>query len=119
MLGPVLRVCVTWQGVRKLQLHMATLSLYHLEAQRHWLIRLGKPPKGPADPSLAVLIHGGPHSCASCTYSRDVLFLTTLGFVVLAVNYRGSAGFGQEELPSVHGPSRSLCSPLPAYKFRV
>ncbi|CDJ60557.1 acylamino-acid-releasing enzyme, putative [Eimeria maxima] len=89
-------------GVKKLQLHMATLSLYHLEAQRHWLIRLGKPPKGPADPSLAVLIHGGPHSCASCTYSRDVLFLTTLGFDVLAVNYRGSAGFGQEELLSVH-----------------
>ncbi|CDI81805.1 acylamino-acid-releasing enzyme, putative [Eimeria acervulina] len=90
-------------AVKKLQLHMLTLSLYHLEAQRHWLVRLGAPPKGPSAPSLAVLIHGGPHSCASCTYSRYVLFLTTLGFDVLVVNYRGSAGFGQEELLSVHG----------------
>ncbi|CDJ36675.1 acylamino-acid-releasing enzyme, putative [Eimeria mitis] len=90
-------------AVKKLQLHMLTLSLYHLDAQRHWLVRAGGPPRGPTEPRLAVLIHGGPHSCASCTYNRDVVFLTTLGFDVLAVNYRGSAGFGQEELVSVHG----------------
>lgn len=91
------------QAVKKLQLHMLTLSLYHLDHQRHWLVRLGRPPKGPEEPSLAVLIHGGPHSCASCMYNRDVLFLTTLGFDVLVVNYRGSAGFGQDELVSLHG----------------
>ncbi|CDJ66733.1 acylamino-acid-releasing enzyme, putative [Eimeria necatrix] len=90
-------------AVKKLQLHMLTLSLYHLDHQRHWLVRLGRPPKGPEEPSLAVLIHGGPHSCASCMYNRDVLFLTTLGFDVLVVNYRGSAGFGQDELVSLHG----------------
>ncbi|XP_026190976.1 uncharacterized protein LOC34623061 [Cyclospora cayetanensis] len=90
-------------AVNKLQLHMLTLSLYHLECQRHWLLRLGAPPKGPSLPSLAVFIHGGPHACATCAYSRYVLFLTTIGFDVLVVNYRGSAGFGQDELVSIHG----------------
>lgn len=90
-------------AIKKLQLHMLTLSLYHLDCQRHWLLRLGRPPKGPEMPSLAVVIHGGPHACFGCMYSRDVLFLTTLGFDVLVVNYRGSIGFGQDELLSLHG----------------
>ena len=82
---------------------MLTLSLYHLDCQRHWLLRMARPPQGPESPCLAVMIHGGPHACASCVYSREALFLTTIGFDVLAVNYRGSAGFGQSELLSVHG----------------
>ncbi|KAL8429111.1 hypothetical protein Efla_003164 [Eimeria flavescens] len=90
-------------AVKKLHLHLLTLSLYSLDSQRHWLVRLARSPKGPDVPKLAVLIHGGPHACTGCMYSREVLFLTTLGFDVLAVNYRGSTGFGQEELVSLHG----------------
>ncbi|KAL8445954.1 hypothetical protein Emag_004919 [Eimeria magna] len=90
-------------AVKKLHLHLLTLSLYILDCQRHWLLRLARPPKGPEIAKLAVVIHGGPHSCSTCVYTRDVLFLTTLGFDVLVVNYRGSTGFGQDELVSLHG----------------
>ncbi|KAL8272873.1 hypothetical protein Esti_003182 [Eimeria stiedai] len=90
-------------AVKKLHLHLLTLSLYILDCQRHWLLRLARPPKGPEIAKLAVMVHGGPHSCSSCAYNRDVLFLTTLGFDVLVVNYRGSTGFGQDELVSIHG----------------
>ncbi|GAB4332149.1 MAG: prolyl oligopeptidase family serine peptidase [Dehalococcoidia bacterium] len=49
----------------------------------------GKPP-------LVVLVHGGPTSQVKAAWSPQVQFLATRGYAVLAVNYRGSTGYGRE-----------------------
>lgn len=41
-----------------------------------------------------VQLHGGPYVRDDCRYSSRVAALARLGFCVLKVNYRGSAGFG-------------------------
>jgi len=48
----------------------------------------GKPP-------LVVLIHGGPTSQVTASYNPQAQFLATRGYAVLAVNYRGSTGYGR------------------------
>ncbi|MCI0680043.1 prolyl oligopeptidase family serine peptidase [bacterium] len=45
-------------------------------------------------PPLLVTIHGGPTAAAPCCFSPGVQYWTTRGFGVLAVNYRGSSGYG-------------------------
>jgi dipeptidyl aminopeptidase/acylaminoacyl peptidase len=56
------------------------------------------------DPLPIVLIpHGGPHSAFSAGFSVYLATLVACGFAVLAVNYRGSTGFGQESLTSLLG----------------
>ena len=51
----------------------------------------------PDKPGPAVIrIHGGPNSCYSAEYDPDVQFYTTRGYSVLALNYRGSSGYGRE-----------------------
>eukprot|EP00922_Rhytidocystis_sp_ex-Travisia-forbesii_P052100 GHVS01077329.1.p1 GENE.GHVS01077329.1~~GHVS01077329.1.p1 ORF type:complete len:850 (-),score=93.44 GHVS01077329.1:336-2885(-) len=52
---------------------------------------------------LLVVLHGGPHSCYSEGFNADSAFFALAGFDVLAINYRGSVGFSQEELLSIHG----------------
>ncbi|KAL3679424.1 hypothetical protein R1sor_022380 [Riccia sorocarpa] len=54
-------------------------------------------------PPLIVVLHGGPHSASQTTYSRVLAFLSSLGFNLLHVNYRGSVGFGEEPLQSLLG----------------
>jgi dipeptidyl aminopeptidase/acylaminoacyl peptidase len=49
--------------------------------------------KGP--PPLIVHIHGGPTSHADAGYEPLTQFLTTRGYAVLAVNYRGSTAYGR------------------------
>ena len=50
-----------------------------------------------AKPGPAVIrIHGGPTSCCTAEFDPDVQFYTTRGFSVLALNYRGSSGYGRE-----------------------
>lgn len=49
----------------------------------------GKPP-------LIVMVHGGPTSQVKAAWSPQVQFLATRGYAVLAVNYRGSTGYGRE-----------------------
>lgn len=44
---------------------------------------------------LVVLIHGGPHDVRDFwIYDREVQLLTSQGYAVLRVNFRGSGGFG-------------------------
>ena len=53
--------------------------------------------EAPADaaPPLLVSVHGGPTSRSEASLSSTVQFWTTRGVGVLAVNYRGSTGYGR------------------------
>jgi dipeptidyl aminopeptidase/acylaminoacyl peptidase len=51
---------------------------------------------GGAKPPLVVLVHGGPTSQTKAAYAVTAQFLATRGYAVLAVNYRGSTGYGRE-----------------------
>ena len=55
------------------------------------------------DRPLAVMIHGGPHGNGVADYTAEGATLTTLGFNVLVVNYRGSTGIGEDALQALLG----------------
>ena len=52
---------------------------------------------------LIVWPHGGPHSIITTDFKNVVMFFCQLGFGVLFVNYRGSIGFGEENVRSLLG----------------
>ncbi|BFG14005.1 hypothetical protein CerSpe_002800 [Prunus speciosa] len=56
----------------------------------------------PFDP-LIVILHGGPHAVSLSSFSKSLAFLSSIGFNLLLVNYRGSLGFGEEALQSLLG----------------
>lgn len=56
---------------------------------------------------LIVMLHGGPHSVSLSSYSKPLAFLSSLGYNLLIVNYRGSLGFGEEALQSLPGKAGS------------
>jgi len=53
---------------------------------------------------LVMNIHGGPHGPFDIWgYRAEIQFLTSIGFDVLQVNFRGSGGFGMEFMRSGYG----------------
>jgi dipeptidyl aminopeptidase/acylaminoacyl peptidase len=54
---------------------------------------------------LMQVIHGGPHTCWSDTWHWrwNMQLFAASGYVVCAVNYHGSSGFGQNFLSSING----------------
>jgi dipeptidyl aminopeptidase/acylaminoacyl peptidase len=57
--------------------------------------------KGP--PPAVILLHGGPTSRTTAGYSSDAQFFTSRGYACLAVNYRGSTGYGRSYRNALRG----------------
>ena len=57
---------------------------------------VGKPP-------LVVLVHGGPTSQVPAGWRSDIQFFATRGYAVLALNYRGSTGYGRRYMLKLRG----------------
>ncbi|BES97341.1 acylpeptide hydrolase [Nesidiocoris tenuis] len=60
-------------------------------------------PKDKKDVPLIVFPHGGPNSASTNISSPLTAFFNKLGFAVLFVNYRGSAGAGEASIKSLEG----------------
>ncbi|KAE9455767.1 hypothetical protein C3L33_12332, partial [Rhododendron williamsianum] len=67
-----------------------------------------KSKKSDACDPLIVMLHGGPHSVSVSSFSKSLAFLSSIGYSLLIVNYRGSLGFGEEALQSLPGKVGSL-----------
>lgn len=61
----------------------------------------------PSSP-LIVVPHGGPHSCSTTSYMPSTAYLTSRGYAILYVNFRGSTGFGQDAIESLPGNCGTL-----------
>ncbi len=62
-------------------------------------------PDGKKQWPLMQVIHGGPHTCWNDTWHWrwNMQMFAAAGYVVAAVNYHGSSGFGQKFLSSING----------------
>jgi dipeptidyl aminopeptidase/acylaminoacyl peptidase len=60
-------------------------------------------PLPPGLPPLVVLVHGGPTSQVNAAYNPQAQFFATRGYAVLAVNHRGSTGYGKAYRDKLRG----------------
>uniref|UniRef100_A0A1E1X5B5 Acylamino-acid-releasing enzyme n=1 Tax=Amblyomma aureolatum TaxID=187763 RepID=A0A1E1X5B5_9ACAR len=60
-------------------------------------------PKNETDLPLIVWPHGGPHASFHAGFNLYPILFVKCGFAVLLVNYRGSKGFGEDNLRSLLG----------------
>lgn len=60
-------------------------------------------PKNESDLPLIVWPHGGPHGSFHAGFQLFPILFVKCGFAVLLVNYRGSIGFGEDNLRSLLG----------------
>ena len=59
---------------------------------------------GVGSPPLIVTVHGGPTSQTKAGWKRaEAQFFATRGYAVLAVNYRGSTGYGRQYMLKLRG----------------
>ncbi len=66
------------------------------------------PPHSPAyqsggRPPAIILVHGGPTGHVSAGFNPQAQFFAMRGFAVLAVNYRGSSGYGRAYIQKLRG----------------
>lgn len=61
------------------------------------------PRSGPGPFPTVLFPHGGPHSAIACNYYLPFAFLVAQGYCVVAVNFRGSLGFGEASVQSLPG----------------
>lgn len=54
-------------------------------------------------PPLVAYIHGGPTGLTQRSFNSTIQFLTSRGYAVLAVNYRGSTGYGRQYRNALSG----------------
>ncbi|MBE2270774.1 MAG: S9 family peptidase [Anaerolinea sp.] len=54
-------------------------------------------------PPLIVYVHGGPTSQARAEFNLDAQFFATRGIAYLAVNHRGSTGYGKDYMNKLRG----------------
>jgi len=54
-------------------------------------------------PPAILRVHGGPTAQVRASFSPDVQFFATRGYVVLDVNYRGSTGYGRAYMEALRG----------------
>jgi dipeptidyl aminopeptidase/acylaminoacyl peptidase len=59
-------------------------------------------PDAPAPHPTMLYIHGGPHAAQGYAFFFDVLALTSAGYAVLMVNYRGSTGYGDAFITAIN-----------------
>lgn len=61
------------------------------------------PANGDAPHPTMLYIHGGPHAAQGYAFYFDALTLTSAGYAVLMINYRGSTGYGDAFSTGING----------------
>ena len=58
------------------------------------LVRFRGSPEAAAERGTVLYYHGGPHNAVALGWNEQLQVLAGAGFAVVAVNFRGSTGFG-------------------------
>ena len=83
----------------KQQLPFEAILIYSSNDTTNTAANKNKPSSMPA----ILTPHGGPHTAFSTSYIMSISYLASLGYAVIAVNYRGSTGFGEAGIQSLPG----------------
>jgi dipeptidyl aminopeptidase/acylaminoacyl peptidase len=83
---------VTWRTEKLEECH----GLLYMPASSRFTNSKDKPP-------LLVHIHGGPTSQTVANFSATIQFFANRGYAVLAVNHRGSTGYGRAYMEKLRG----------------